>query len=322
MEEIRISESYVPVIYHDGAEPSLCATNLNKSENYLKDLSADFIDFSKDTSDKLDKIQNTTIPQEVAKGVLAAKSYTDEQHNLAIQHTNQEISTLSDTVDSNKSLFDDHVVDATNPHRITKDIVGLGNVENLSSEQLRNLFTGSIDTLTDGFITLDDAEYILRQLQLHQNTRDNPHEVSASQVGLGNVENKSVSEIKEDLEGPVSETSEGFVLGSNVYGFVKQSIEKTEEQLADVTSKLTSAINANSAATSANAQNIQYNSTQIEQNTSSITTNSSNIEKNSTRIEQVYASIPTKMSQLENDGGYLTSLDLGDDLIFNCGTSR
>ena len=85
---------------------------------------------------------------------------------------------------------------------------------------------------------------------------------------------------------------------------------------------MTSAIDANSAATSANAQNIQYNSTQIEQNTSSITTNSSNIEKNSTRIEQVYASIPTKMSQLENDGGYLTSLDLGDDLIFNCGTSR
>lgn len=299
MEEIRIIGPYEPVVYHDGTEPSLCATNLNKSENYLKELSEDFLDFSKNTSDKLYEIQNTIIPEKVDKGVLTAKDYTDTKHTAATQYIDQEILTLSDTVDSNKSEFDEHV-SATNPHSITKDTVGLGNVENLSSEELRDLFTGDIDKSEDGFITLEDAQNILRQLQQHENTKSNPHEVSAAQVGLDKVENKSVSEIKQDLEGTITEDSDGFVSGSSVFTEIKK--------IEGITESLSSAIESNATAISNNTQNI--------------TTNSNNISNNSSRIEEVHSSIPTKISQLENDSGYLTALDLGDELIFNCGTSR
>ena len=57
----------------------------------------------------------------------------------------------------------DHVTDYHNPHRVTKEQIGLGNVENIRQ--------------------ITESQYIS-----HVNTR-NPHRVTKEQIGLGNVEN-------------------------------------------------------------------------------------------------------------------------------------
>lgn len=56
----------------------------------------------------------------------------------------------------------------------------------------------------------------------HVTSTDNPHNVTKNQVGLNNVENKSVSQIKSDLRGSVASTSSGFVTGSDVWDKLEQ----------------------------------------------------------------------------------------------------
>ena len=46
---------------------------------------------------------------------------------------------------------------------------------------------------------------------------DNPHEVTKAQVGLGNVDNKSVATIKSEFTGAVAENNDGFVTGGAAY---------------------------------------------------------------------------------------------------------
>lgn len=55
----------------------------------------------------------------------------------------------------------------------------------------------------------------------HIADKENPHEVTATQVGLGNVENKSTATIKSEFTGSVAEGDTGFVTG----GAVKSAID-------------------------------------------------------------------------------------------------
>ncbi len=51
----------------------------------------------------------------------------------------------------------------------------------------------------------------------HIADKDNPHEVTKAQVGLGNVENKSTATIKEEFTGAIADGNTGFVTGDAVY---------------------------------------------------------------------------------------------------------
>ena len=50
---------------------------------------------------------------------------------------------------------------------------------------------------------------------------DNPHSVTAEQVGLGKVENKTTAEIKTEFTGTIAEGNTGFVTGGDVYASVE-----------------------------------------------------------------------------------------------------
>ena len=106
--------------------------------------------------------------------------------------------------------IDKHIKDTENPHNVTKDQVGLGEVENFPidsvvTENSKNyissgaVFTSinkvevavsnvksNLDTLTASFnITASKVES-------HINSYDNPHKVSKAQVELGSVENYGI----------------------------------------------------------------------------------------------------------------------------------
>lgn len=77
--------------------------------------------------------------------------------------------------------FDEHKDNKSNPHNVTKEQIGLGNVDNVKQ--------------------VSQIEFLQ-----HINNKDNPHEVTKEKIGLGNVINvKQVSE--EDFISHTSSTS-------------------------------------------------------------------------------------------------------------------
>jgi len=60
-------------------------------------------------------------------------------------------------------------------------------------------------------------EIIVADYETHMSATNNPHSVTKAQVGLGNVENKSVATIKTELTGQIASGNDGFVTGDQVY---------------------------------------------------------------------------------------------------------
>ena len=122
------------------------------------------------------------------------------------------------------STFDAFVARTDNPHAVTKTQVGLGNVENYGitdavTEDRSDLYASakglktaydlaslarseSLDsqqlegkTLAEVIAQAQSGLATDANLQAHLTDTNNPHNVTKAQVGLGNVENKTVAEI-------------------------------------------------------------------------------------------------------------------------------
>lgn len=83
--------------------------------------------------------------------------------------------------------FTSHVADTSNPHQVSKLQVGLGNVPNYSMATVIETQQG---VATDRFVNPAGAAALVDdRMAYHLNDFTNPHEVTATQVGLGNVPN-------------------------------------------------------------------------------------------------------------------------------------
>lgn len=87
-----------------------------------------------------------------------------------------------------------HINDTNNPHKVTKDQIGLGKVENYSPAEM------PISNAVQTEITRIDKELLgaATDLTAHIKDTNNPHQTTKEQVGLGKVDNTS------DLEKPIS----------------------------------------------------------------------------------------------------------------------
>ena len=104
--------------------------------------------------------------------------------------------------------IDDHVQNFLNPHRVTKNIVGLGNVENYPPATITQGIQGLSNETTLTPLVLRAVLEELGLLQMsdtvknfidHIAARNNPHEDTKSQVGLSQVENLSVATMADVL---------------------------------------------------------------------------------------------------------------------------
>ena len=100
-----------------------------------------------------------------------------------------------------------HLADTNNPHAVTKTQVGLGNVDNFSTASQGDLDTG---TATNRFVTPNGVtSMVLRlvgnALTAHLNNTANPHNTTAVQVGLGNVQNYAVASNAEAIAGTATD---------------------------------------------------------------------------------------------------------------------
>ena len=92
----------------------------------------------------------------------------------------------------------DHMNDTSNPHSVTKSQVGLGNVPNVVTNEQTPTYTqaSTLANLTSGeklSVSLGKIMKAIADFITHKNSTSNPHSVTKSQVGLGNVPNVSTN---------------------------------------------------------------------------------------------------------------------------------
>ena len=135
-----------------------------------------------------------------------------------------------------KLLFE-HINNKFNPHEVTKEQVGLGNVDNTADmdkpvsrpqkkyiDALENRVKGwfkQLNVWINYHVTAEDlnpVEQLTKLLFEHINNKFNPHEVTKEQVGLGNVDNTA------DMDKPVSRPQKKYIdaLENRVKGWFKQ----------------------------------------------------------------------------------------------------
>lgn len=113
-----------------------------------------------------------------------------------------------------------------NPHNITKDTIGLGNVDDTSdldkpiSTAVQEALTSLGNTLDTGLTTASE------ELRTHVRNKENPHNVTAELLGLGLVDNTR------DLEKPISYAVQTALEGKVSYEDIKDTLASTETSKA------------------------------------------------------------------------------------------
>lgn len=74
----------------------------------------------------------------------------------------------------------DHIDNFENPHKVTKQQVGLGNLPNATTD---SMYDSDVETLVVAKVTND----ILKMIQSHEGDLNNPHNVTKEQLGIGNI---------------------------------------------------------------------------------------------------------------------------------------
>ncbi len=105
-----------------------------------------------------------------------------------------------------------HMINTNNPHAVTKNQIGLGNVPNVSTNEQTPTYTqaSSLSNLTSGeklSVSLGKIMKVIADFITHKSSANNPHSVTKSQVGLGNVDNTS------DVNKPVSVATQSALNG-------------------------------------------------------------------------------------------------------------
>lgn len=162
--------------------------------------------------------QNTTGKEVPSESAMPSWSLV---HNFYIKLNNDV--TMTATVDPEgyvtfetmQTALNTHTGNKSNPHSVTKSQVGLGNVPNVVTNDQTPTYsdTTTLVTLSSGekiSIAFAKIKLAITTLINHLANKSNPHGVTKSQVGLGNVENKSSATIRGELTKGNVTTALGF----------------------------------------------------------------------------------------------------------------
>lgn len=109
-----------------------------------------------------------------------------------------DVNDLQDKLEENSSNLTNHTENKSNPHDVTKDQVGLGNVDNTSdiNKPVSTATQTALDNLNKELS--QDISEVDNKIEEHIKNTENPHSVTKEQVGLGLVDNTS------DKDKPIS----------------------------------------------------------------------------------------------------------------------
>ena len=104
----------------------------------------------------------------------------------------------------------EHTASKANPHEVTKEQIGLENVDNTSdvnkpvSKATQTALEGKVDKVPGSGLILDTLK---TEISEHLKSKANPHNVTKEQVGLGSVDNTA------DVDKPVSKATQTALEG-------------------------------------------------------------------------------------------------------------
>ena len=128
------------------------------------------------SADQFNKL-NSGLNGDITNALNEAKAYTDAA-KTALEKLIQD----SDKVI--KESLDAHIGNKSNPHKVTKAQVGLGNVQNLAPADMP-VSTAQAAAIADAKAAGTKAQ---TDLNTHANRRDNPHNVTRAQLGLATTD--------------------------------------------------------------------------------------------------------------------------------------
>ena len=104
-----------------------------------------------------------------------------------------------DDAETAKKAIDAHIADKKNPHNVTAAQLGLGNVPNVGTNDQTPTYTeattlANIESGEKLNIAFGKIKHAITNLIGHLNNKNNPHAVTAAQVGLGSVTNVSTND--------------------------------------------------------------------------------------------------------------------------------
>lgn len=140
-----------------------------------------------------------------------------------------------------------HVTNKSNPHGVTKEQVGLGNVPNVSTNNQAPTYTvpSALSAMSSGEVLSTAFGKLAKgvsELISHVGNKSNPHGVTKAQIGLGNVPDVSTN----DQTPTYSDTTTLATLSSGeklnvAFQKIKLAISRLISHLADSVSHITSA---------------------------------------------------------------------------------
>lgn len=128
------------------------------------------------SADMFNKL-NSGLNGDITNALNEAKAYTDAA-KTALEKLIQD----SDKVI--KESLDAHIGNKSNPHKVTKAQIGLGNVQNLAPADMP-VSTAQATAIADAKAAGTKAQ---TDLNAHANRRDNPHNVTRAQLGLATTD--------------------------------------------------------------------------------------------------------------------------------------
>ena len=134
----------------------------------------------------------TLIGQQIA-GIKGTEAWNDGPA-ITLAAAKQTLDAHKTAADALREDFDAHTASKANPHAVTKSQVGLGNVPNVTTNDQTPTYSesASLSQLSSGeklSAAFGKLARAVRSLMEHLANTANPHGVTKSQVGLGNVTN-------------------------------------------------------------------------------------------------------------------------------------
>jgi hypothetical protein len=128
------------------------------------------------------------------------------QLNAIYQYIDHEVAGLQTNISTVAQNLTVHLADHTNPHQVTAAQVGLGNVQNYGVASTAQAQAGVATNvyMTPQLVQAAVASQVGNAFQAHLTNYSNPHQVTATQVNLGNVQNYGIATIAQAQAGTIN----------------------------------------------------------------------------------------------------------------------
>lgn len=127
---------------------------------------------------------NSGLNTDIANALAEAKTYTDSAKSALNNLISDEASARQAADTTIQNNLDTHTGNTSNPHKVTKAQVGLGNVSNLAPADMP-VSTAQATAIADAKAAGTNAK---TALDTHANRKDNPHNVTRAQLGLATTD--------------------------------------------------------------------------------------------------------------------------------------